>query len=384
MSSFIIPRTVFYGSGTIKELANLKGNKASVVVGAGSIRKNGAMDRILGHLEKAGFAMQVIEVAGTDPTTTMVAEGTRQMAEFSPDLIVAAGGGSPIDAAKAMWLFYEYPSHTFQEAVVPFTLPPLRQKARFVAIPTTSGTATEVTSFSVITDAETLVKYPIADYNLTPDIAIVDCDLVVSMPPELTAHTGMDAFTHAIEAYVSTMATDLTDALAMKAIEIINSYLPGSYAGSKKAREKMHLAQCMAGMAFSNAILGIVHSMSHKSGKLLDIPHGCANAIFLPHVIAFNAEKAPGKYADIARRTGLLGTNEKDLVKSLVLRINELNRRLGIPLTLMEYGINEDFFNHNLDEMAAGAVGDPCSGTNPRPVSTDEMRELFRLAFYGS
>jgi Alcohol dehydrogenase, class IV len=283
-----------------------------------------------------------------------------------------------------MWLFYEYPSHTFQEAVVPFTLPPLRQKARFVAIPTTSGTATEVTSFSVITDAETLVKYPIADYNLTPDIAIVDCDLVVSMPPELTAHTGMDAFTHAIEAYVSTMATDLTDALAMKAIEMINSYLPGSYTGSKKAREKMHLAQCMAGMAFSNAILGIVHSMSHKSGKLLDIPHGCANAIFLPHVIAFNAEKAPGKYADIARRIGLPGTNEKNLVKSLVLRINELNRRLGIPLTLMEYGINEDFFNRNLDEMAAGAVGDPCTGTNPRPVSTDEMRELFRLAFYGS
>lgn len=384
MPSFIIPRTVFYGSGTIAELENLKGNKASVVVGSSSIRKHGALDRILGHLKKAGIVTQVIEVAGTDPTTTMVAEGTRQMAEFFPDLIVAVGDSSTIDAAKAMWLFYEYPSRTVQEAAVPFTLPPLRQKARFVAIPTTSGTATEVTSFSVITDAETPVKYSIADYNLTPDIAIVDCDLVVSMPPALTAHTGMDALTHAIEAYVSTMATDLTDALAIKAIEMINSYLPGSYTGSKKARKKMHLAQYMADMAFSNAILGIVHSMSHKSGRLLDIPHGCANAIYLPHVIAFNAEKAPSKYADIARRIGLPGTNEQYLVKSLVLRINELNRRLGIPQSLMEYGINEDLFNRNLDEMAAGAVDDPCTGTNPRPVSSDEMHELFRLAFYGS
>lgn len=383
MASFIIPRTVYYGSGTIAELANLKGKKASVVVGAGSIRKNGGLDRILGYLEKAGFATQVIEVAGTDPTTTIVAEGTRQMAEFAPDVIVAVGGGSPIDAAKAMWLFYEYPDHTFEAAVVPFTLPPLRQKARFVAIPTTSGTATEVTSFSVITDAKTLVKYPIADYNLTPDIAIVDSDLVMSMPPELTAHTGMDALTHAIEAYVSTMATDLTDALAMKAIEMINSYLPGSYTGNRKAREKMHIAQCMAGMAFSNAILGIVHSMAHKSGKLLDIPHGCANAIFLPHVIAFNAQKAPGRYADISRRLGLPGVSEYDQVKSLVYRITELNRRLGIPLTLKDYGINEDLYNRHLDEMAAGAVEDPCTGTNPREVSVEEMRELFRLAFYG-
>ncbi|MDL2275123.1 iron-containing alcohol dehydrogenase [Desulfosarcina sp. OttesenSCG-928-G10] len=383
MASFIVPRETYFGSGVISELGKMQGKKATVVIGCGSIKKNGGFDRIMDHLKTAGFATQVIDNVENDPTIQTCLEGAKQMLEFGPDLIVGVGGGSPIDAAKAMWIFYEHPNHTLEQAIVPFTLPALRRKARFVAISTTSGTGTEVTSFAVIADRESDVKYPIADYNLTPDVAIVDTDLTESLPPVLIAHTGMDAMTHAIEAYVSTVASDFTDAMAIKTIEMGDQYLCASYSGNKNAGNKMHIAQCLAGMSFSNAILGIVHSMSHKSGRILNVPHGCANAIFLPHVIAFNAAKAPGKYAEIADRLKLSGTTDSEKATALAAYITALNKSLDIPATLDAFGVKESLFTENLGRMAEGAVKDPCTGTNPRTVTVDEMRQLFTVAYYG-
>lgn len=384
MASFIIPRELYYGAGAISELAKLKGKKATIVIGGGSIKKSGNLDRIIAQLAIAGIETQVVEGVEHDPSVKTVLAGAKQMQEFGPDLIVGVGGGSPIDAAKAMWLFYEYPEHTFDEASVPFTLPQLRRKARFVAVPTTSGTGTEVTSFAVITDQETGIKYPIADYNLTPDVAILDPEMAADMPAQLVAHTGMDALAHAFEAFASNMATDITDALAIKSIEMIDRYLIDAYKGSKEARGKMHTAQCLAGMAFSNAILGIVHSMAHKSGHILDVPHGCANGIYLPHVIAFNAETAPEKYVAIADRLKLSGGNDKEKIAALITYINELNKKLGIPATLKAQGVDESLFNSNWENMAETAVADPCTGTNPRAINVNEMRALFKVAYYGN
>lgn len=383
MGSFIVPRKTCFGPGVIAELANLRGKKATVVIGCGSIKKNGGLDRIMGHLKTAGFETQLIENVESDPTIQTALAGAEKMREFGPDLIVGIGGGSPIDAAKAMWLFYEYPDFTFEEAAVPFSLPELRKKARFVAISTTSGTGTEVTSFSVIADRETGIKDPIADYNLTPDLAIVDTDLTATLTPQLVAHTGMDAMTHSIEAYVATLANEFTDALAIKAIEMIDKYLLDSYAGDREAGCKMHLAQNLAGMSFSNAILGVVHSMAHKSGRLLGVPHGCANAIYLPHVIAFNAPEAADKFADIADLLGLSGNNAEEKTAALITYIEELNKSLNIPATLKEFGVDEKLFTDNLEVMTTKAVKDPCSGTNPRSINDDEMRRLFELAYYG-
>ncbi|WP_027178482.1 iron-containing alcohol dehydrogenase [Maridesulfovibrio bastinii] len=383
MASFIVPRKTHFGPGAISELANLTGKKATVVIGCGSIKKNGGLDRIMGHLEAAGFETQLIEGVESDPTIQTAQAGAKQMLEFGPDLIVGIGGGSPIDAAKAMWLFYEYPDFTFEQAAVPFSLPELRKKAHFVAISTTSGTGTEVTSFSVISDRESGIKYPIADYNLTPDVAIVDTDLSASLTPQLVAHTGMDAMTHAIEAYVSNVANEFTDALAIKAIEMIDKYLRSSYAGEKEAGCKMHIAQNLAGMSFSNAILGIVHSMAHKSGRILSVPHGCANAIYLPHVISYNAPEAADRFAEIADRLGLAGTTAEEKTSALVAYIEELNKSLDIPATLKEFGVAESLFTENLDRMTEGAVQDPCTGTNPRTIDNAEMRKLFEVAYYG-
>lgn len=383
MASFIIPRETYFGSGVIAELGKLEGQKASIVIGGGSIKRSGGLDRITGLLEEAGFETQLIEGVESDPTVQTVQAGAEKMCEFGPDMIVGVGGGSPIDAAKAMWLFYEQPNMALDKAAVPFSLPTLRKKARFVAVSTTSGTGTEVTSFSVITDGETGIKYPIADYNLTPDMAIVDTDLSADLPPQLVAHTGMDAMTHSIEAYVSGVSNEFTDALAIKSIEMIDQYIQASYEGDKDARGKMHLAQCLAGMSFSNAILGIVHSMAHKSGSLLNVPHGCANAIYLPHVIAFNAVEAPAKYVEIADRLHLSGNTDEEKVENLVAHIRELNKGLNIPLTLAEFGVEEGLFKENLDQMAKTAVEDPCTGTNPRGIDYEQMLQLFEVSYYG-
>ncbi|PAB57646.1 iron-containing alcohol dehydrogenase [Anaeromicrobium sediminis] len=383
MARFTIPRDVYFGEGAIEELKNLKGKRAAIVIGGGSIKRSGALDKIEGYLKEAGMETTLIEGVESDPSVDTVMNGVKIMQKFEPDWIVGVGGGSPIDAAKAMWIFYEYPQFTFEEAAKPFSLPELRTKAKFAAVTTTSGTGTEVTSFSVITDNKTGVKYPIADYNITPDIAIVDTDLAQTMSPKLVAHTGMDALTHAFEAYVSTVRTVFTDALAMKSIEMMKENLVKSFEGDTKARSEMHLAQCLAGMSFSNAILGIVHSMAHKTGKIFSIPHGCANAIYLPYVIQFNQKIAGKAYADIARRLGLAGNNEEELVNSLVEMVIDFNKKMNIPLTLREFGVSEKDFNDKLEEIADTAVADPCTGTNPREISVEEMKKLFICAYNG-
>ncbi len=383
MARFTIPRDVYFGEGTLEELKNLKGKKAAIVIGGGTVKKNGTLDRIERYLMDAGMEVTLIEGVEADPSVATVMKGVEVMKTFEPDWIVGVGGGSPIDAAKAMWIFYEAPDFTFEEAAKPFNLPELRQKARFAAVPTTSGTGTEVTAFSIITDTETGVKYPVADFNITPDVAIVDTDLAQTMPGELVAHTGMDALTHALEAYVSTMSNELTDCLAMKSMEMIQNDLVRSFEGERDARSKMHISQCLAGMSFSNAILGIVHSMAHKTGKLFAIPHGCANAIYLPHAIRFNAEAAGEKYADAAKRLGLSGETTGELVESLIDFIVHLNEALYIPKTLKAFGVDEDAFISKLDDIAANAVADPCTGTNPREISVSQMKELFKIAYYG-
>ena len=324
-----------------------------------------------------------------DPSVETVMKGAKVMQEFEPDWIVAMGGGSPIDAAKAMWVFYEYPDETFENIITPFSFPELRQKAKFAAIPSTSGTATEVTAFSVITDYNTGIKYPLADFNITPDVAIVDPELVAGLPQKQVAYTGMDALTHAIEAYVSTLNCPFTDPLALQAIEMVLDYLPASYNLNMEAREQMHYAQCLAGMAFSNALLGIVHSMAHKTGAAFStghIPHGCANAIYLPYVIKYNAKDkvAASRYAEIARRMGLPGTSEKALINSLCAKIDEFNAKMNIPKTLKEFGINEDEFKEKLDKIAELAVGDACTGSNPRAIDPATMAKLFTCTYYGT
>ncbi len=386
MARFTLPRDVYYGKGSLETLKTLKGKKAIIVVGGGSMKRFGFLDKVIGYLKEANIEVELFENVEPDPSVETVMRGAEAMRKFQPDWIIAMGGGSPIDAAKAMWAFYEYPDVTFDDLIIPFNFPELRQKARFLAIPSTSGTATEVTAFSVITDYSKGIKYPLADFNITPDVAIVDPELAETMPAKLTAHTGMDALTHAIEAYVSTLNGPFTDPLALKAIEMVFDYLPSSYNGNTEAREHMHYAQCLAGMAFSNALLGIVHSLAHKTGAAFStghIPHGCANAIYLPYVIKYNSKNAMHRYAEIARYVGLQGNSDKALTDSLCAKIDEFNVKLGIPKTLKDFGINEEEFLEKVDTIAANAVADACTGSNPRPITPAEMSKLLNCIYYG-
>lgn len=389
MGRFTLPRDIYHGANCIEELKNLKGSRAFLVVGGGSMKRQGFLQKIQGYLQEAGMEVHTFEGIEPDPSVETVMKGAQQMQEFQPDWIIALGGGSPIDAAKAMWAFYEYPDITFQDLITPFSFPELRQKAKFAAIATTSGTATEVTAFSVITDYATGVKYPLADFNITPDIAFVDSDLVQGLPQKQVAYTGMDALTHAIEAYVSTVHCPFTDALALKAIEMVFDYLPASYHGNKEARGEMHYAQCLAGMAFSNALLGIVHSMAHKTGAAFStghIPHGCANAIYLPYVIKYNAKDpaAAKRFADIARFVGLEGMSEKALINSLCNKIDEYNRLLNIPSTLKDFGIQEEEFKEKIAHISELAITDACTGSNPRAIDAKLMEQLFNCTYYGT
>ncbi|OOM77724.1 aldehyde-alcohol dehydrogenase [Clostridium puniceum] len=384
MMRFTLPRDIYYGKGSLEQLKMLKGKKAVLVLGGGSMKKFGFVDKALEYLKEASIEVKLIEGVEPDPSVETVFKGAELMREFNPDWIISMGGGSPIDAAKAMWIFYEYPEFTFEKAVVPFGLPELRQKAKFIAIPSTSGTATEVTAFSVITDYKTEIKYPLADFNITPDIAIVDSELAETMPPTLTAHTGMDALTHAIEAYVATLHSPFTDPLALQSIEMIYEFLIKSYEGDNDAREQMHYSQCLAGMAFSNALLGITHSMAHKTGAVFHIPHGCANAIYLPYIIDFNKKTALDRYVKIAKRLGLSGTTDDELVDSLTSSIKELNKKMSIPNTLKEYGIDETEFNLKVDMISERSIADACTGSNPRQLSKDEMKKLFECIYYGN
>lgn len=383
MARFTLPRDIYHGEGSLEVLKTIKGKRAIIVVGGGSMKRFGFLDRVQKYLEEAGIETLLFEGVEPDPSVETVMKGAEEMRKFQPDWIVAMGGGSPIDAAKAMWIFYEYPEFTFEEAVVPFGLPELRQKAKFIAIPSTSGTATEVTAFSVITDYKAKIKYPLADFNITPDIAIVDPDLAQTMPETLVAHTGMDALTHAIEAYTASLNSNFSNPLALKAIVMVKENLIDSFKGDVKARNLMHEAQCLAGMAFSNALLGIVHSMAHKVGAVFHIPHGCANAIFLPYVIDYNRKECEDRYGDIARALGLKGENDKDLTDSLIETINEMNKKLNIPHTMKEYGVTQDDFKNNLKFIAHNAVLDPCTGSNPRAIDDSAMEKMFTCAYYG-
>jgi alcohol dehydrogenase class IV len=383
MQRFTLPRDIYFGENSLEVLKSLKGKKAIIVVGGGSMKKFGFLGKIENYLKETGMEIKLIEGVEPDPSVETVMNGAKVMREFGPDWIIAVGGGSPIDAAKAMWIFYEYPDFTFEKAVIPFGIPELRQKAKFVAIASTSGTATEVTAFSVITDYKAKIKYPLADFNLTPDIAIVDPALAQTMPPKLTAHTGMDAITHAIEAYVATARSHVSDPLAMQAIVMVNEHLINSYKGDKEARDEMHIAQCLAGMAFSNALLGIVHSMAHKTGAVFHIPHGCANAIYLPYVIQFNRKACESRFATIAKTLELAGNTDAELTDSLVALIQDMNRKLNIPLTLKEYGVTEEDFNANLDFISKNAILDACTGSNPRPITVEEMKKVFECTYSG-
>ena len=389
MSRFTLPRDVYHGKGSLAELKNLKGKKAILVVGGGSMKRQGFLDKAVDYLKEAGMEVQLFEGVEPDPSVETVMRGAEAMRAFEPDWIVSMGGGSPIDAAKAMWAFYEYPETTFEDLCIPFNFPELRQKARFAAIPSTSGTATEVTAFSVITNYQTGVKYPLADFNITPDVAIVDPELVEGLPAKQVAYTGMDALTHAIEAYVSTLNCAFTDPLALQAIEMVFDHLEASYNGNMVSREQMHYAQCLAGMAFSNALLGIVHSMAHKTGAVFStghITHGCANAMYLPYVIKYNAMDpiASKRYAEIARRMGLVGASEKALVKALCEKIDDMNVKLNIPKTLKEFGIIEDEFKEKIAGISERAVGDACTGSNPREIDPATMEKLFNCIYYGT
>ena len=385
MARFTIPRDLYHGKGALDALKTLKGKKAIVVTGGGSMKRFGFLDKVEANLKEAGMEVKLFEGVEPDPSVETVMRGAAAMTEFEPDWIVAIGGGSPIDAAKAMWAFYEYPETTFEDLCIPFNFPTLRTKAQFCAIPSTSGTATEVTAFSVITDYHKGIKYPLADFNITPDVAIVDPDLAETMPKKLTAHTGMDAMTHAIEAYVSTLHCDYTDALALHAIKMLSNDLVASYNGDMEARDRMHNAQCLAGMAFSNALLGIVHSMAHKTGAAYSgghIVHGCANAMYLPKVIKFNAVEpaAAKRYEEIAAFLGLEPT-----VDALIAHIKGLNAKLDIPTCIKDYEggiIDEKEFMDKLDNVAVLAVGDACTGSNPRKIDPAQMAKLLKCCYY--
>ena len=397
MARFTLPRDVYFGQGTLEELKNLGGKRAIVVVGGGTMKRMGFLDRAVQYLKDGGMEVELFEGVEPDPSVETVMRGAEVMRKFQPDWIVAMGGGSPIDAAKAMWVFYEYPDTSFEAIITPFSFPKLRTKAHFCAIPSTSGTATEVTAFSVITDYHKGIKYPLADYNITPDIAIVDPELAETMPKKLTAHTGMDAMTHAIEAYVSTVANDYTDPLALHATDMIHDELVHSFAGEKHAREVMHNAQCLAGMAFSNALLGIVHSMAHKTGAAFSgghIIHGCANAMYLPKVIRYNAkdERAAKRYAQIADHLGLGGSTVAEKVDLLIKELRHMNEELEIPQAIKYYGeggvradksiIDEKEFLEKLPEVAKNAIADACTGSNPRIPTQEEMEKLLKACYY--
>jgi acetaldehyde dehydrogenase/alcohol dehydrogenase len=404
MKWFRVPPQIYFERGSLQYLSQVKGKKAFIVTDPAMV-KLGFIDKVTYQLDKANIKHEIFSEVDPDPSVDTVEKGVKIMKEFQPDLIIAVGGGSPIDAAKGMWLFYEYPDTKFEDLRLKFMdirkrtykFPELGKKALFIAVPTTSGTGSEVTAFAVITDKKRNIKYPLADYELTPDIAIIDPDLTMTIPPSVTADTGMDALTHAIEAYVSVMASDYTDALAEKAIKLIFEYLPKAYKNGqdKVAREKMHNASCIAGMAFTNAFLGINHSMAHILGAKFHLPHGRANAILLPYVIEYTAElpkkfaafpqyeypKAAEKYAEIAKMLGLPASTVEEGVKSLIEAIKNLMKELNLPLTLKEAGINKEEFEKQIMEMSDIAFNDQCTGSNPRMPLVSEIAEIYRKAY---
>ena len=397
MMRFTLPRDLYHGKGALEALKGLTGKKAIICVGGGSMKRNGFLQKAEDYLKEAGMEVKLFDGIESDPSVDTVMKGAKVMEEYQPDWIVAIGGGSPIDAAKAMWIKYEYPDIEFEDMIKVFGLPKLRQKAHFCAVSSTSGTATEVTAFSVITDYKKGIKYPLADFEITPDVAIVDPELAETMPVKLVAHTGMDAMTHAIEAYVSTANCDYTDPLALHAIEMIKAHLVKSYNEDMDSRDEMHNAQCLAGMAFSNALLGIVHSMAHKTGAAFEgghIIHGAANAMYLPKVIKYNSKDpvAAERYAYIADFIHLGGNTTEEKIDNLIAMLRKMNDELNIPQCIKHYGegglpaetgiVPEDEFLKKLPDIAANAILDACTGSNPRQPSQEEMEKLLKCCYY--
>jgi len=410
MQWFKVPEKIFFEAGSIGYLEKMPNITKAFIVTDSSMVDFGYVDKILYHLRNRGQYVhsEIFSEVEPDPSFETIKKGVAAMNEFKPDVIIALGGGSPIDAAKGMWLFYEHPDADVEGLKLKFMdirkrtykFPKLGGKCKMVAIPTTSGTGSEVTSFAVITDKEKNIKYPLADYELTPDVAIVDPELVMTLPAKLTADTGMDVLTHAIESYVSVMASDYTDGLAEKAIELVFEYLPQAYEDgtNRKAREKMHNASCIAGMAFTNAFLGLNHSIAHKIGGEYHVPHGRANAIILPYVIKYNGTMptkfvsfpkyetfvADERYAEIAKRLGLSAASKEEGVNSLVKAVQELMEKLDMPKSFKECGIDEQEYMSKLDMLADNAFSDQCTGVNPRVPLVEEIKQILIDAYYGN
>lgn len=376
-TTFSVPNNVVHGENALDYLSTLKGDKAVLVTGGSSMKRFGFLDEAKAQLEKAGLEVLIIDGVEPDPSVKTSLDGAKKMQDFGPDWIIAIGGGSAMDAAKAMWVFYEHPDWDF-ERLANFDNPPLKNKARLICIPSTSGTASEITAFSVITDTEKEIKYPLVHPDFVPEVALLDMRIPATMPPHITAHTGMDVMTHAVEALVSTAADDFTDPYAIRAIELVFAYLKKAYdkGDDKEAREKMHIASCIAGMAFTNASLGIVHSMAHKIGGIFHLTHGEANAIMLPYIIDYN-RKATDKYDLIENILG---------VDDLAEEIRKLNKEVGISENIKDGEntiIKEDDFLKVLDEMSKNAFEDACTATNPRETSPEDIKKLYKAAYYG-
>ena len=379
MKSFLVPREIHFEEGALDYLSTLDGQKAAIVTDEGVMEDLGFLAKTKAKFAEANIETIVIDDVEANPSVKTVLRGKKDMLEFEPDLVVALGGGSTMDAAKIMWAFYEHPDLEFEDIIEVGSMPKLRNKAKFIAIPSTSGTASEITAFSVITDTKKKIKYPIVSPEIVPDAAIIDPQIPATMPPQITANTGMDVLAHAVESFTSTNASDYTDALSLKAIEMVFEYLPRAYKNGNdmEAREKMHNASAIAGMAFSNSSLGIIHSLAHKIGGEFYITHGLANAILLPYVIEFNYQAAEAKFKTI----------EKTLdIKSLADSIRELNKSLDIPASFAEIEnakYNADEFEAILDRMSENAHQDPCTLTNPKEPTVKDMKTIYQNAFYG-
>jgi alcohol dehydrogenase len=379
MAKFIVPKEVFHGLGTLENLKGLKGSKAVIVIGGSSVQKNGALERTQNFLSEANIESVVFSGVEADPSIETVLKGAEFFTEEQPDVIVGLGGCSAIDAAKAMWVFYEYPESKLEELSAPFAVKTLRNKAYFVAIPSTSGTGTEITGLSVITDREKGTKYPIVSHELTPDVAIIDGELCASMPKHITANTGLDALSHGVEAYVSNIADRYNDALAKGSIDLVFKNLPTAVEepNNLDSRQAMHDASCMAGMAFTNVWLGIVHSMSHQIGGTFGIPHGCGNAILMPNVIRFNS-KVTDKYTDLAALSG------KSTAEEFAQEVSDLRASTGVVGSLKEYGIDEKDWEAKLDTLTENALNDPCTLFNPRKPTFEEIKAIFQACYDGT
>lgn len=379
MAKFIVPKEIFHGLGSLENLKEIKGSKAVIVIGGSSVKKNGVLEKTQKLLEEKGIKSAVFGGVEADPSIDTVVKGAKFFTEEQPDVIVGLGGCSAIDAAKAMWVYYEYPESKLEELAAPFAVKTMRNKAIFVAIPTTSGTGTEITGLSVITDREKGTKYPIVSHELTPDVAIVDGELCATMPAHVTANTGLDALSHGVEAYVSNIADRYNDSLAKGSIELVFKNLTAAVNEPEnlEARQAMHDASCMAGMAFTNVWLGIVHSMSHQVGGTFGVPHGCGNAILMPNVIRFNS-KATEKYADLAASLG------KATAEEFAQEVSDLRAAAGVAGSLKECGIDEKEWEAKLDTLVENALKDPCTLFNPRKPTFDEIKAIYQACYEGT